>query len=188
MLSTYHFNALLLFTAFLVTISPTIAAVDNGSAPCSVLSSFLHNKVSYPNDTLYSASTRSYFFQEARLSPHCIVRPTSASDVSLIINTMVESRKTNPNSSSFAIRSGGHTPFAGAANINGGVTIDLRSMNAINVSPDQSITTVGAGSIWKDVYTKILPLNLTVLGARVAGLGVGGLITGGKFMPLVITS
>lgn len=186
MLSTYLFNALLLITAFLVITSPTIAALDNGFAPCSVLSSLLHDKVSYPNDTTYSASILSYFFQEARLSPNCIVRPTSASDVSLVVNIMVESRKNNPNSSSFAVRSGGHTPFAGAANIHGGVTIDLRSMNSVDVSPDQSITTVGAGSIWKDVYTKILPLNLTILGARVAGLGVGGLITGGKFVPLLI--
>ncbi|KAK3178819.1 hypothetical protein OEA41_000956 [Lepraria neglecta] len=92
---------------------------------------------------------------------------------------MVGTRNHSSNSSAFAIRSGGHTPFAGAANINNGVTIDLRAMDSVNVSSDQTITSVGAGSIWKNIYEELQLMNLTVLGARVAGLGVGGLITGG---------
>lgn len=89
------------------------------------------------------------------------------------------------NSSLFAIRSGGHSTVAGAANINAGVTIDLRSLNAIHVVPNQTVTSVGAGTIWNDVYEKLIPMNLTVLGARVAGLGVGGFTTGGmhEFFP-----
>ena len=164
--------------------SLTDAMTANGSAPCSVLALLLHNKVSYPIDATYKSSILSYFFQEARLSPACIVSPISASDVSLIVHTMLESQKNNSKQIPYAIRSGGHTPFAGAANTNGGVTIDLRAMDAVNVNPNHTITAVGAGSIWKNVYEKVQPMNLTVLGGRVAGLGVGGLTTGGKLKTL----
>lgn len=90
------------------------------------------------------------------------------------------SQKNSSKPTLYAIRSGGHTPFARAANTNGGVTIDLRAMNAVNLNTNHTITTVGAGSIWENVYKKLQPMNLTVLGGRVAGLGVGGLTTGGK--------
>ena len=167
--------------------SPTIAAVYNNSVPCSALSSVLHDKVSYPSDTTYSASLLSYWFQEARLSPTCIVSPTSASDVALIVKTLVRKGAGNSNSSSFAIRSGGHTPFAGAANIENGVTIDLRAMNVVSLRADHAVTSAGAGSSWDDIYEKLQPLNLTVVGGRVAGLGVGGLTTGGWFICLALS-
>lgn len=184
--SIHLFITTLLSTVCLVIIPQALAVLDNGSSPCSILESLLQNKVSYPNDTTYKTSILSYFFREARLSPTCIVKPTSASDVSVIVNTMVGARNHSSNSSAFAIRSGGHTPFAGAANINNGVTIDLRAMDSVNVSSDQTITSVGAGSIWKNIYEELQLMNLTVLGARVAGLGVGGLITGGQLVPLTI--
>ena len=34
---------------------------------------------------------------------------------------------------------------------------------------------------WGDVYTKLDPMTLVVPGARIAGAGVGGFLTGGKF-------
>jgi FAD/FMN-containing dehydrogenase len=100
--------------------------------------------------------------------------------VSIAIATLSQIHNANAGDSLFAIRSGGHSPVSGAANGNGGVTIDMRSMNSINVSSDQSVVTVGAGTIWHQVYEKLDPMNLTVAGARVAGLGVGGFLTGGK--------
>ncbi|KAL8762518.1 MAG: hypothetical protein Q9184_001478 [Pyrenodesmia sp. 2 TL-2023] len=165
--------------AFLVAVSPTVALERNASGPCSALSSALHDKVSFSNEITYQDSISSYFFQGARLSPTCIVSPTSASDVSTIIKSMNGFREDDPKSSVFAIRSGGHTPFAGAANVDGGVTIDLRAMDDVSIDANQSLVLVGAGSIWDIVYGKLQPMNLTVLGARVAGLGVGGFLTGG---------
>lgn len=80
----------------------------------------------------------------------------------------------------FAVRSGGHSPLVGTANINAGVKIDLRSLNFIDVSLDKTVAFVGAGSIWDDVCAKLVPMGLVVVGARVAGLGVGGFTTGGR--------
>lgn len=80
----------------------------------------------------------------------------------------------------FAIRSGGHTPWAGASNINAGVTIDMSSINQVTVSADQSYTSVGPGNRWVDVYLKLDALGLAVPGGRVSTVGVGGLVTGGE--------
>ena len=180
-----HLNKLsklpLISTSILLFYSPMLAVAENGSAPCSLLSSLLQDKVSYPDAKTYIDSINSYFFQEARLLPSCVVSPASASDVSLIVSTMMGLRQNGSKSSAFAVRSGGHTPFAGAANIKNGVTIDLRNIDNISVNSNKSITSVGAGSIWSNIYAALTPLNLTVLGARVAGLGVGGFSTGGKF-------
>jgi hypothetical protein len=39
---------------------------------------------------------------------------------------------------------------------------------------------VGSGNRWKDVYAKLEPLNITVIGARDREVGVGGFVLGGK--------
>ncbi|ESZ91023.1 putative oxidoreductase, FAD-binding [Sclerotinia borealis F-4128] len=116
---------------------------------------------------------------QERLSPACIVKPTCSQDVSIIVAALAKIHSTDPEASLFAIRSGGHTPFAGAANDNGGVTIDLTLLNSTAVSKDYEVISVGAGSIWNNIYEKLDPRNLTAVGERVAGIGVGGLLTGG---------
>ena len=70
--------------------------------------------------------------------------------------------------------------WAGAANIHNGVTIDLSSMNQVEVSRDRSVTYVGGGARWLDVYLKLDTMKLAVVGGRVAYVGVGGLTLGGK--------
>ena len=69
--------------------------------------------------------------------------------------------------------------FAGASNIQGGLTIDLANLNQIQISQDRTLTHVGAGNHWIDVYSKLEEQQLAVIGGRVAGIGVGGLTLGG---------
>ena len=69
--------------------------------------------------------------------------------------------------------------FAGASNIQGGLTIDLANLNQIQVSLDKTLTYVGAGNRWIDVYKHLEDQQLAVIGGRVAGIGVGGLTLGG---------
>ena len=83
------------------------------------------------------------------------------------------------NKCSFAVRGGGHMSWAGAANIQDGVTIDLSAINQVNISADASITSIGGGARWEDVYLKLDAMGLAVAGGRVAQVGVGGLLTGG---------
>lgn len=79
----------------------------------------------------------------------------------------------------FAVKSGGHAAFAGASNIDSGVTIDLINLNQIVLSDDQTQASIGAGNVWYDVYTALQPKNVTVIGGRVSAIGVGGLTLGG---------
>lgn len=70
--------------------------------------------------------------------------------------------------------------WAGAPNIQDGVTIDLGLLKQVKVSRDQKITSVGGGARWEDVYLKLDAMNFAVAGGRVADVGVGGLTLGGK--------
>jgi FAD/FMN-containing dehydrogenase len=72
-----------------------------------------------------------------------------------------------------------HMAWAGAANIDGGVTIDLSAMKGLRVSPDKSLVSVEPGNRWWDVYSRIEPLGIAVSGGRWGNVGVGGLLTGG---------
>ena len=79
----------------------------------------------------------------------------------------------------FAVKSGGHAAFTGASNIANGITIDLKRINELAVSHDKTLTRVGPGNVWIDVYDYLTPKNLTVVGGRVTGIGTGGLTLGG---------
>lgn len=78
-----------------------------------------------------------------------------------------------------------HTPFAGAANIQQGITIDLSALNQVTPSAGLSTVTVGPGNRWEDVYLKLDALGIAIGGGRVAIVGVGGLTLGGKSLVLL---
>lgn len=69
--------------------------------------------------------------------------------------------------------------WAGAANIQNGVTIDLSAMNTVSVSEDGCKTSAGGGARWQDIYLKLDAMDLAVSGGRVNDVGVGGLTLGG---------
>lgn len=111
------------------------------------------------------------------MRPACILTPKTTQDVSEAVKILA--KHTVEESCKFAIRSGGHTSWAGASNIAGGVTLDLRGLNSIDVIEDGETVRVGPGASWDAVYRKLDPLGRSVVGGRVAGVGVGGLTLGG---------
>jgi hypothetical protein len=74
-----------------------------------------------------------------------------------------------------------HTPFAGSANIQAGITIDLSLVNDIVVSEDQSRVHIGVGNRWGAVNHVLDPLNLATATGRISGVGVGGFTSGGDY-------
>ncbi|KAL4925828.1 uncharacterized protein BDV17DRAFT_271031 [Aspergillus undulatus] len=74
----------------------------------------------------------------------------------------------------FAVRSNGQALFAGAANIHGGVTIDLRAMHGIRINEDRSTVEIESGAAWRQVFTELDLQNLTVTGGRAGAIGTGG--------------
>lgn len=75
---------------------------------------------------------------------------------------------------------GRHTPFKGAATLDQGIVIDLARLPSAGLSHDGNTMTVSPARKWDDLYEELDPLNLTVIGGRVAGVGVGGLVLGCK--------
>ncbi|CAG8983251.1 hypothetical protein HYALB_00002687 [Hymenoscyphus albidus] len=111
--------------------------------------------------------------QQAEVKPGCRVDVSSAKDIS---NTVLISRLTQ---CPFAVKSGGHAAFAGASSIQDGMLINLAKLNMVSLSSDRTVTQVGPGNTWHDVYRQLDPLGVSVVGGREAGVGVGGLLLGG---------
>lgn len=103
-----------------------------------------------------------------------MVRPTSAGEVSSVLKTIRDY------GCHFAVKSGGHARSKGASNADGGITIDLVGIDGIELSEDRGTTRVGTGARWGKVYEVMEPQNLTVIGGRTSGVGVGGYLLGGK--------
>ncbi|KAH8653850.1 hypothetical protein BX600DRAFT_471763 [Xylariales sp. PMI_506] len=145
------------------------------STCCSVIANLWGGAVYFPGTELYNATEASYWsIQEALLSPGCIVAPQTSTDISTIISAISNSANCD-----VAIKTQGHAPAAGFANINGGVTLDLSWLNETSISEDHSVASVGAGSTWGAVYTTLNPFKKTVAGGRNGAVGVGGLTIGG---------
>lgn len=72
-----------------------------------------------------------------------------------------------------------HTPFAGAANIQDGILVDLSGFDDITVNKERTVARIGAGQKWVNVYRKLDDMDLGVSGGRVATVGVAGLTLGG---------
>lgn len=70
--------------------------------------------------------------------------------------------------------------IAGASNAPGGITIDLRKIDDIDVGEGMETARIGAGNRWKGVYEALEPLNRTVAGGRNSDVGVGGFTMGGE--------
>ena len=149
----------------------------------------LDDKVSYPGTDAYNASLNSYWSQqEEQVEPSCVVSPKSNKDVAASIRVLSSKLLLYGGQPrcQFAIRGGGHTPWAGSANINNGVTIDLSAMNTVSINPNHTIVSAGPGNRWIDVYSQLDPLGLSLTGGRISDIGVAGLTTGGKTISLYI--
>ncbi|KAK2731858.1 FAD binding domain-containing protein [Colletotrichum kahawae] len=148
---------------------------------CQLIESEMPNRVAYPETPTYNESISSYYSgQERDIRPGCIFQPENADEVSQFIKLITGKDTTCSHASpKFAIRSGGHMIWPGSANIDQGITVDLRKLNSFALNEDKTLASLGVGGIWSDIYPRLVHHNLTVMGGRVTGIGVGGLATGG---------
>lgn len=147
------------------------------ASPATTCCNALSNQglaVFYPDSTTYDERTQSYWSVAAQLTPWCIVQPSNTEEVALSLTALLA----NPQCG-IAVRSGGHTTFAGANNIEDGVTIDLGNMNTTTYHPENATASIQPGSRWLQVYQTLDPLGVTVPGGRAGTVGVAGLILGG---------
>ncbi|KAH7128080.1 hypothetical protein B0J13DRAFT_143412 [Dactylonectria estremocensis] len=143
------------------------------SDACAALAAALPSDVVYPNTAAYIQANNYWSDRQAEVHPRCFVTPRSTEAVSTVMKMLTWL------DAPFTVKSGGHTAFAGGSNMADGVTIDLVHLRAITVSADRRTVSVGPGNRWINVSQTLDPLDLAVVGGRVASVGVGGLILGG---------
>ncbi len=118
-------------------------------------------------------------YDEARLvwnglfdrSPALIARCSSAQDVVAAVNFARD------NDLLVSVRGGGHSA-PGYATCDGGIVIDLSSMNAIEVDPDARTARADAGLTWGEFDAATQEHGLAVTGGRFSTTGIAGLTLG----------
>ncbi|KAL2672499.1 hypothetical protein Neosp_013211 [[Neocosmospora] mangrovei] len=106
-----------------------------------------------------------------------IVFPASTEDVQTAIKF---ARKSNLE---IAVKCGGHH-FSPASSVEGGIVIDMKAFNSVEVDKENMRVTIGGGCLWGDVYTALRDHDLECVGGGVHVVGVGGHLTGGGYGPL----
>ena len=104
--------------------------------------------------------------------PAVVVQPGSAVEVAAAVRNATE------RGFPLSVRGGGHH-IAGTSLVDGGLTIDLSRLTAIDVGPDARTATVGAGCRLRDVDRETQRHGLAVPLGFISNVGVGGLTLGG---------
>src|SRR6266536_3487247 len=103
--------------------------------------------------------------------PAVIARCTSADDVAAAVNVAREQ------DIALSIYGGGHD-VNGSAVVDAGICADLRTMNRVDVDPDQRIARVEGGAKWGAIDASTQEHGLAVTGGRMSDTGIGGLALG----------
>lgn len=129
----------------------------------------LKGRIVTPGETDYD-SVRELSVHNFDLKPAGVVRPVNAADVAATVN--FASAADLP----ISVRSGGHSPFSSNQ---GGIVIDLRDLNQIEIDVANKTAWAGTGLTAGEVTMAVEKHGLIVGFGDTASVGIGGLVTGG---------
>ncbi|KAM0326585.1 hypothetical protein ACHAQA_006454 [Verticillium albo-atrum] len=152
------------------------ANCENGGAKAceALIAAGLGDQVLVVADASYEARLDSWWSASSRLRPACIVRPRNTQEVAKVVSVLSQNTTAN-----FAVRSGGHSHWAGGNNIDNGVTIDLGHLNATTYNQETGLASIEPASRWADAFLTLEESGVTVPGGRDGNVGIGGFLTGG---------
>jgi len=106
--------------------------------------------------------------------PALIVQVMNASDVIAAVNYARE------NGLELAVRAGGHN-VAGLASVDGGLVIDMRGIDGVQVDAKSQTVRVGGGAHWGQVDAATNAIGMATPSGVISTTGVAGLTLGGGF-------
>jgi FAD/FMN-containing dehydrogenase len=131
----------------------------------------LHGRVIVPGDGEYD-EMRALFIGTMERHPAAIARVANAADVATVI------RVARANGMPLAVRSGGHDG-AGLGVSDGGITIDLRDMNHLEIDPDTRTAWAETGLSAIEMLTAVAEHGLVIGFGDTGSVGIGGITLGG---------
>lgn len=136
-----------------------------------------HPHITYatPSSPNY-ASLRQIFTRDQHATPLAIVRPVSATDVSLLVKFAVS------NSIKFTIRTGGHN-LSGACFAQDALTIDMRDIAHVEIASDKKTARIGGGILQLDLAIELEKDGLATPTGTIASVGYVGWATYGGYGP-----
>lgn len=145
----------------------------------ATLETFLgkHPHITYatPSSPNY-ASLRQIFTRDQQATPLAIVRPVSATDVSLLVKFAVS------NSIKLTIRTGGHN-LSGACFAQDALAIDMRDIAYVEIASDKKTARIGGGILQLDLATELEKDGLATPTGTVGCVGYVGWVTYGGYGP-----
>ena len=148
----------------MATAQPNTLSVDSLRASVS-------GRVIGPSDDGYDAA-RTVVMGGVDRHPDVIVKPTTAADVATVVKLARETGST------LAVKSGGHSS-TGTSVSDGGITIDLGDMRAIDIDAAARTAWVEAGATAAEVTAAADAHDLAIGFGDTGSVGVGGITTGG---------
>ncbi|MDQ3547922.1 MAG: FAD-binding oxidoreductase [Chloroflexota bacterium] len=133
--------------------------------------STLRGRLLLPDDDGYDAA-RAIWNGMIDKRPALIVQPAGVADVISAVNFAREHEIL------LAIKSGGHN-VAGSGLCDDGLVLDMSSMRAVRINPQDRTAYVEGGAQWGDLDQEAAAFNLVTTGGVVSTTGVAGLTLGG---------
>ncbi|KAM5343337.1 hypothetical protein ACJ41O_014303 [Fusarium nematophilum] len=131
-----------------------------------------------PDSKEFTSLQTSYTGQHDDVKPIVITRPQTAEQIAVVVKACL-SLKLEP-----VVRGGGHDMF-GRFSALGAVSIDLRDLNSVTVSPDKKTARVGGGTTNHRVLEALSEHGLTAPAGSCGTVGFVGWCLGGGFGPYV---
>ena len=146
------------------------------TATCTDIAKAIPGKLALPGSPAYIKENKDYFnIGLAELGPACIAFPSTAKEVASIVSLLNLRPEVQ-----FAVKSGGHSPNAGAASTKDGVLIALRNLVGTVLDKEKSLAYIKPGGHWWDVMKYLENTGQTVVSGRLGVVGIGGyLVQGG---------